>query len=558
LDRSETRDACDFRAPLIDSSIDHSFFPPMLSLVVLSSLFLTTSSSDEFRPKVLVYSIQSGFSHVNFMGRVADTLAEGGMDVTLLLNELRNEVGSGTTKARVFPIEKSKEAYDYITDPSNDESKSIYDGSSHDLRSMLNFAPLFNKIFYLSCKNLLSKPEVIEKLRAEKYDVMMAETFDYCGFGIAKILGIKSTVAVFSSSLNDYTAWVTGTPSPWAVVQSAYSGVVDRSISSRLWNLLCVAADFRVNHLFVSSANLAFEERFGSGFPSIQELIANSSLIVTAGDPLLDLPRPTQRKIIDIGAIGIREAKPLEKEYDDILNLRPRTVVFSLGSVARTTDMPIAFKRGLAEAFRRFPDVTFLWKYEQPEEASEFLEGVENVVLKKWMPQNDLLGDPRVVALITHGGKTSLNEVGAKGLPTVFIPIYGDQPRNADIAVKLGFGIFLNKRDLGKPEIIESAIRSILYEKKYTESAKLVAEMIRSRPFSAQELLVKHVKFAAKFGNVKSLDHEGFDYPLYIYWNLDILFVLLFIFASPVVFLYYFISRYVCAATKKAKKVKKH
>lgn len=57
---------------------------------------------------------------------------------TLLLNQLRTEIGSGTTKARVFPIEKSKEAFDYITDPSNDESKSIYDGSSHDLRSMLN------------------------------------------------------------------------------------------------------------------------------------------------------------------------------------------------------------------------------------------------------------------------------------------------------------------------------------------------------------------------------------------------------------------------------------
>lgn len=53
----------------------------------------------------------------------------------------------------------------------------------------------------------------------------------------------------------------------------AYSGVVDRTLSSRLWNLLCVAADFRVNHLFVSSANQAFEERFGA-FPSIQVCFA--------------------------------------------------------------------------------------------------------------------------------------------------------------------------------------------------------------------------------------------------------------------------------------------
>ncbi|KAF8371065.1 hypothetical protein PRIPAC_77494 [Pristionchus pacificus] len=528
----------------------------MLFPLIFASLVYYSAASNEFRPKVLVYSIQSGFSHVNFMGRVADTLAEGDMDVTLLLNQLRTEIGSGTTKARVFPIEKSKEAFDYITDPSNDESKSIYDGSSHDLRSMLNFAPLFNKIFYLSCKNLLSKTDILEQLKNEKYDVMIAETFDYCGFGLAKLLGIKSTVAVFSSSLNDYTAWITGTPSPWSVVQSAYSGVVDRTLSSRLWNLLCVAADFRVNHLFVSSANQAFEERFGA-FPSIQELIANSSLIVTAGDPLLDLARPTQRKIIDIGAIGIREAKPLDKEYDDLLNLRPRTVVFSLGSVAQTSDMPITFKRGLVEAFRRFPDVTFLWKYEKPEEAKGFLIGVENVVVKRWMPQNDLLGDSRVVALITHGGKTSLNEVGAKGLPTVFIPIYGDQPRNAAIAVKLGFGIFLNKQDLDKPRVITSAISAVLNDKKYTEAAQLVAQIIRSRPFSAQEMLVKHVKFAAQFGNVKSLDQEGFHYPLYIYWNLDVLIILLLIVLSPFVALYFCISRCFCTK-RKTNKVKKN
>lgn len=46
------------------------------------------------------------------------------------------------------------------------------------------FAPLFNKIFYLSCKNLLSKTDILEQLKNEKYDVMIAETFDYCGFGL--------------------------------------------------------------------------------------------------------------------------------------------------------------------------------------------------------------------------------------------------------------------------------------------------------------------------------------------------------------------------------------
>lgn len=58
-----------------------SSIAPMLFPLIFVSLVFSSAGSDEYRPKVLVYSIQSGFSHVNFMGRVADTLAEGDMDV---------------------------------------------------------------------------------------------------------------------------------------------------------------------------------------------------------------------------------------------------------------------------------------------------------------------------------------------------------------------------------------------------------------------------------------------------------------------------------------------
>ncbi|GMT22194.1 hypothetical protein PFISCL1PPCAC_13491, partial [Pristionchus fissidentatus] len=514
----------------------------------LSVLLLTTavsqcaSTNDEKTAKVLVYSIQSGFSHVNFMGRLADTLSEGGMNVTLLLSEVRTKVGSGTTKSRVISVDAGKASLEYFDDPTLEDNKAIFDGSSHDLSSMMIFGPTYSRLFDLQCRHLLTKTDLIEQLKAEKYDAILAETFDNCGFGIGHLIGVKSVVTVFSSSLNDYTAWVTGTPSPWSTIQSAYSAVVDRSIYSRLWNLLCVAVDFRVNILHAAVATRAFRDRYGEDFPAMEDIIANTSLIITAGDPLLDLPRPTQRKIVDIGAIAIRASQPLDKEYDDLLNLRPKTVVFSLGSVAQCTDMPELYKRSLATAFSRFPEVTFLWKYEKPEEDAELIRGIDNVIMRKWLPQNDLLGDSRVSAFITHGGKTSLNEVGAKGLASVFIPIYGDQLRNAAIAVKLGFGVFLNKRDLAHPDAIQSAIREVLEEEKYSKAAKNVADMIRSRPFSARELLVKHVQFTAKFGNVKAMDMDGYDYPLYIYWNLDIVLLLSTIVFSPLLVLYYLCS----------------
>ncbi|GMT22886.1 hypothetical protein PFISCL1PPCAC_14183, partial [Pristionchus fissidentatus] len=475
--------------------------------------------------------MKNSYSHANFVGRLADILSDSGLEVTTLISELRPTIGDGTTKSRIVRVEGQEEASKLWN---SGKKPLIFEGSSHDLRSILLFVPFLRHVFNLQCAHLLTKDELIEQLTSEKYDAVLAETFDYCGFGLAKAIGAKTVITSFSSSLNDYTAWITGTPSPYSVTQASYSGVLDRSLSSRLWNLLCVAIDFYVNQQWAAASNDAFREKYGPDFPSVEEIIANSSLIITAGDPLLDLPRPTQRKIVDIGAIGIRETKPLDKEYDSLLNLRSKTVLFSLGSNVQSSDLPDEYKKAIAQAFARFPEVTFIWKYEKPEAAAH-LEGIDNIVLRKWMPQNDLLGDKRVAALITHGGKTSLNEVGAKGLPAVFIPIYGDQTRNAAIAVNLGFGVFFNKVELSQPDVIESAIREVLYNEKYAAAAARVAATMRDRPFSPQEMLVKHVTFAAKFGNVKALDQEGNDYPLYIYWNLDIVLIAVCILSSLVI-----------------------
>lgn len=63
-------------------------------------------------------------------------------------------------------------------------------------------------------------------------------------------------------------------------------------------------------------------------------------------------------------------------------------------------DMPLNYKQGVAETIKKLNDVTFIWKYEQPEdEFASTLKGIKNLVLSKWTPQNDLLSECLIVSM---------------------------------------------------------------------------------------------------------------------------------------------------------------
>ncbi|KHJ75882.1 hypothetical protein OESDEN_24500 [Oesophagostomum dentatum] len=86
------------------------------------------------------------------------------------------------------------------------------------------------------------------------------------------------------------------------------------------------------------------------------------------------------------------------------------------------------------------------------------------------MPQNDLLADERLSLFITHCGAGSLLESATRGKPLIAIPLYGDQMRNANLAVKFGFGIIVNKEDLKDSAIMHDAVEKIIGDENSSNS----------------------------------------------------------------------------------------
>lgn len=80
----------------------------------------------------------------------------------------------------------------------------------------------------------------------------------------------------------------------------------------------------------------------------------------------------------------------------------------------------------LLNAFAQMPEYNFLWKFE-----SETLPIAlpNNVMIKKWLPQNDILAHSNIKGFITHAGALSTQEASWYGVPMICIPFFVDQFR---------------------------------------------------------------------------------------------------------------------------------
>ncbi|KHJ80294.1 hypothetical protein OESDEN_20032 [Oesophagostomum dentatum] len=182
--------------------------------------------------------------------------------------------------------------------------------------------------------------------------------------------------------------------------------------------------------------------------------------------------------------------------------------------------MPHTYKKALLKVFESMPDTTFIMKYEEKD--SKIAAHLPNVHLSPWLPQNALLADPRLTAFVTHGGLASTTELAHQGKPAILIPLFGDQPRNAQMLARHGGAIVLTKYDLGSPKKLIESLHALLSDASYTQNAKRLAEMLLSQPISAKELLVRHCEYAARFGRLPNLDPYGRQLSFIQYYLLDV------------------------------------
>lgn len=360
----------------------------------------------------------------------------------------------------------------------------------------------------------------------EKFDVIVCEatlTQALMGFGQhfnAPVVGFSPLGAPMS-----VTAMV-GSPYPISYVPHLFLSFTDRmSFGQRMVNLIVTMFERTANRILVSYHREIYERSFpGNNKPLLDDILKNVSLVLVNQHFSTSVPRPYMPNMVEIGGIHINRNKQnnLPADIQDFIEDAEHGVVFfSLGSNIRSSELPKEMLDGILNVLRKLKQ-RVLWKFE----ATDLTDKPDNVLIREWFPQDNVLAHPNVKLLVTHGGMLSMSEAIYHGVPMVTIPFFADQTLNAERARSLGFGVTLTYSNLTEISF-GWAIDEALNVPSYKKAAQVTSKRFRDQPIPPLDLAVYWVEYVARHQGAPHMRSGGQDLAFLAYHSVDTIMVLI-------------------------------
>ncbi|KAI6182722.1 UDP-glucuronosyl/UDP-glucosyltransferase family-containing protein [Aphelenchoides bicaudatus] len=171
----------------------------------------------------------------------------------------------------------------------------------------------------------------------------------------------------------------------------------------------------------------------------------------------IKIQHSTLEKILIEGNLTEAERRYVEtqltfKDLDLSLLDEGPFVLVSFGSVALTCYMPAELLDRFLETFKQLAPLRFVWQTNsKPEDLLGQREAPDNLILVQWAPIKVLLAHSNLQYAVLHGGVNTLNELLFFGVPTLGVPLQGDQPSNVNRLKELGMADMITIGELYKP-----------------------------------------------------------------------------------------------------------
>lgn len=160
--------------------------------------------------------------------------------------------------------------------------------------------------------------------------------------------------------------------------------------------------------------------------PPVSQMEKNLSAVLLNSHAPLTSTRPTVPGMVFIGGMHIKQVPdPLPEDIKQFIeNSEHGVIYFSLGSNVKSSEMPKESRQIFLDVFSELKQ-RVIWKFED----ENVPKLPPNVMVRKWLPQPDILAHPKIKVFITHGGLFGTQEGVYNAVPMLGMPFYCDQVR---------------------------------------------------------------------------------------------------------------------------------
>ncbi|CAI2352799.1 unnamed protein product [Caenorhabditis sp. 36 PRJEB53466] len=382
----------------------------------------------------------------------------------------------------------------------------------------------------ISCNNILEhKKQRFLEIANENWDLFLSDSlFSPCGYAMAEVAG-KHHVMMHSSDVES--------------AHGTFKGF-SRNYALMVPNFLPYSmSDFSVDHWWhrvVSTVDWFGSMLITGGVAGLAQKWALRSIIKFPFFSFYDYNRKSTFSFTDMPDPLYRSERGLmtSSRSAPIASSRKTSWTTSGNSLWRTADPkgPSSSRSApssigdlrpktnskFLNVLNRLTDYRVVWsmKGDRPDGLGA------HVKTASWVPQHQLLAHKNTVLFVSHGGLKSVKEAVCSATPSIFMPMFAEQMRNAWLAKNKGFARILNKFHLSE-RYLEGHIREVVEHKFYQSNAEKLLSTFTDQPMDALD------EAAFKFGRL--FKYNG-KMPAYFYpqsidlsyitaLNLDILIV---------------------------------
>lgn len=358
-----------------------------------------------------------------------------------------------------FPLENPPENYRTIDisemkSQFSDITKALFTKKIMQTDIVSKFKFLYAHTFLMT-NFTLQHPEMKKLMKSdEKFDLIILDLFL-----TDALLGLSTVFdcPIVALSANGPHTWVNdvlGSPRPASFVPHMYTDFTDRlNLGKRLENEFFYFLEKILLKLYhLPQQEQLFLEIFPNSKKSFHEVRSTAVAIALVNSHFsISFPKPFLPNTIEVAGMQINEAKlePLPDDIKQFIESSEHGVIyFSLGGNVNPSLMNEEKKRDLVEALSSLKQ-NVIWKFDD----DSLQVDPKKILLRKWLPQYEILAHNNTKLFITHAGLLSCTEAIYFAKNVIAVPIFGDQPQNAKKLASANLGIHLDFFNFTKSSI---------------------------------------------------------------------------------------------------------